>query len=206
MHETPDPRIAFFDNLAPHWDSAGQDAVQTVRRLDEVVEMLDLRPPLDLLEVGCGSGQITAWLASRVAPGRVVAVNFAEAMLEQARRKNVPAEFRRADVCAGDWEAEVFDVVFCFHAFPHFRDPPTAVRNMAGALRPDGRLIVIHLASRAQINAFHDAVGGAVAGDHLPARGDWEELLSAAGLRMDRWLDRDDLFFLEARRRHPALG
>jgi hypothetical protein len=54
----------------------------------------------------------------------------------------------------------------------------------------------MHLAGRDQINAFHDEVGGAVAGDHLPERGDWEPLLAGAGLRLGQYEDRDGLFLL----------
>ena len=143
-------------------------------------------------------GQITGWLAARVAPGQVVAVDFAEAMLAQARRKQLAAEFRRADVCRDPLGQRCFDVVLCFHSFPHFRDQAAALRNLASALRPGGRLMVMHLAGSAQINAFHDEVGGAVAGDHLPSCADWECLLAQAGLQIRQFLDHDDLFLLVA--------
>lgn len=193
-----DPRIAYFDGLADRWDTCGQDPAATIRELEKSSVLLALGPGEDVLEVGCGTGQITGWLASRVSPGRVVAVDFAPAMLEQARRKNVPAEFRCADVCCDGLGEHCFDVILCFHSFPHFRDPPAALQNLARALRRDGRLLVMHLAGRAQINAFHDQVGGAVSGDHLPGEDAWEPLLAAAGLQIQRYDDREGLFFLSA--------
>lgn len=116
-----DPRIAFFDDLAERWDEVGQNPSATMARLAELSGLLDLKPGTDLLEVGCGTGQITGWLAEQVAPGRVVAIDFAEAMLQQARRKHVAAEFRCADVCRDDLGTACFDVILCFHSFPHFR-------------------------------------------------------------------------------------
>lgn len=193
-----DPRIGYFAELAHRWDTAGQDPAITVERLAGLKDVLGLEPGSDLLEAGCGTGQITAWLAAQVAPGRVVAVDFAEPMLECARRKGIPAEFRCADVCCADLGEDCFDAVLCFHSFPHFRDQTAAAVNLARALRPGGRLLVMHLASRAEINAFHDQVGGAVSGDHLPGQTEWETLLARAGLRPADHQDRQGLFFLAA--------
>lgn len=193
-----DPRIGFFDRLSADWDHAEQDPRQTVERLEELSHLLRLEPGLDVVEVGCGTGQLTGWLAAKVAPGRVTALDFSEGMLAQARAKDIDADFRSCDVCRDRLPSQSSDLVFCFHSFPHFRDPNAAMANLAGALRPSGRLIVMHLASRAEINAFHDSVGGEVAGDHLPDERRWDELLAGAGLCQTAWIDRDGLFFLEA--------
>ncbi len=198
-----DPRIAFFEDLADRWDEVGQNPSTTLARLAELSGLLDLKPGADLLEVGCGTGQITGWLAEQVAPGRVVAVDFAESMLQQARRKHVAAEFRCVDVCRDDLGTACFDVILCFHSFPHFRDQTAAVTNLARALRSSGRLIVMHLAGSHAINTFHDHVGGAVAGDHLPDWDTWQKLLAGAGLKMHLHQDGESLFFLAASPRRP---
>ena len=44
-----------------------------------------LRPGLDLLDVGCGPGTITVDLAARVAPGRVLGIDPAAGVLDEAR-------------------------------------------------------------------------------------------------------------------------
>lgn len=120
--ESGDPRSAYFDALADRWDTCGQDPAGTIRELEKLTAVLALRPGEDLLEVGCGTGQITGWLAARLSPGRVVAVDFARGMLEQARRKNVPAELRCADICSDRLGECCFHVILCFHSFLHFRD------------------------------------------------------------------------------------
>ena len=193
-----DPRIAFFNRIAPDWDTNGQDPDDTVRQLEEFADLLRLQPGNNLLEVGCGTGQITGWLARQVAPGQVVAVDFAETMLTQAKKKDIPAKWHHADVCRDDLGQSCFDVVLCFHSFPHFADQAAAVTNLARTLRPNGRFLVMHLAGSAQINAFHDEVGGEVAGDHLPCTDKWESLLAANNLSVRNHIDRDGLFFLEA--------
>lgn len=196
---TPDPRIAFFNAHAPTWDQTGPDPAATLRRLGELEARLGLRPGQDLLEVGCGTGQITGWLAERVRPGRVVAADFSPAMLAQARARGVAAEFVHLDICGDEPMSRAFDVVLCFHAFPHFRDPVAALRHIARHLRPDGVLLVLHLAGSAPLNAFHRQVGGPVGHDQLPPATAWPALLAPAGLTLTEAEDREDLFLVKAR-------
>ena len=155
-----DPRIAFFDRHAPHWDTYGSGPQATLDRLTQLKDLLELKPGMNLLEVGCGTGQITQWLADRVHPGRVLAVDFSAQMLEKARVKAITAEFSRADVCS-EVLGEKFDTILCFHSFPHFRDKPAALQNLTRALKPQGQLLILHLSGSREINQFHTHVGGA---------------------------------------------
>jgi SAM-dependent methyltransferase len=198
-----DPRIAFFDDLAPRWDEVGQDPEDTVRQVAQWCELLNFRSGEDLLEMGCGTGQLTGWLAAQVAPGRVTAIDFSPQMLEEARRKHPSVRFERADVCRDDLGRECYDMAFCFHAFPHFRDQQAALINVARALRDGGRLLIMHLAGSAEINAFHDGVGGVITGDHLPLATAWPPLLEQAGLTPQELIDRPGLFVLQAFRNTP---
>ncbi len=196
-----DPRIGFFDALAAEWDWQEPTSRTAVQRLCEHADLLALEAGQDLLEVGCGTGKTTAWLAAQVAPGRVTAVDFAPEMIARAQAKGIDARFCCLDVCQQDLGRHRFDVVLCLHSFPHFRDPGAALCNFSRALRPGGRVIVMHLASSARINRFHSGVAGPVRDDRLPAGDDWPVLLAQAGLRCLRQIDRDELFFLDA-----ALG
>jgi SAM-dependent methyltransferase len=199
LSSASDPRIAFFDQQAPTWDECGPDPATTLRRLNELSAELGLRPGLDVLEVGCGTGQITGWLADTVRPGRVVAVDFSPGMLERARARVTDAEFQLLDICGTQTLGARFDLVLCFHSFPHFRDREAALRQIARGLRPGGRLVVLHLAGSAQLNAFHGKVGGAVGGDQLPEASRWPEILGPWGLRVTESVDREDLFLVKAR-------
>jgi ubiquinone/menaquinone biosynthesis C-methylase UbiE len=193
-----DPRAAYFDALAHTWDAEEPSARTMTERLTQHAGLLGLLPGQDLLEVGCGTGKTTAWLAAQVAPGRVTAVDFAPEMVARARAKKINADFTCLDVCSDDLGREKFDVVLCFHSFPHFRDQPAALGNFARSLRPAGRLIVMHLAGSEHINHFHANVQGPVKEDVLPAGVQWDPLLAGAHLRRKKLIDREDLFFLEA--------
>lgn len=103
-----------------------------------------LAPGMALLDVGCGPGTITTDLAARVAPGRVVAVDNAPVILEQAARHAAEAgyadriEFAAADVHALDFPDDTFDVVHAHQVLQHVGDPVRALREMRRVCKPGG--------------------------------------------------------------------
>jgi demethylmenaquinone methyltransferase/2-methoxy-6-polyprenyl-1,4-benzoquinol methylase len=196
--KTSDPRISFFDALAAHWDHEEPSSQTMTARLSQHADLLALTPGQSLAEVGCGTGKTTGWLAEQVAPGRVSAIDFSEEMIARARLKGIDADFTCLDVCGENLGDTRYDVILCFHSFPHFRDQPAALDHFAKALKPDGRLLVMHLAGSHHINHFHAGLKAPVNVDILPAGDEWGPLLSAAGLKQTHLIDREDLFFLEA--------
>ncbi len=199
-----DPRIAFFNEHAAHWDDDPVAQAHVRERLRGLRPLLGFQAGRDVLEAGCGTGQITDLLAEWVRPGRVTAVDFSPAMLARARAKGIAAEFREADICRAPPAVRAYDLALCFQSFPHFRDPDAALRHLAAALKPAGRLVILHLAGSAQVNAFHREVGGAVGGDHLPAPAEWPVRLESAGLCLVRCTDHPDLFLVEAELRSKS--
>lgn len=100
-----------------------------------------LRPGMSVLDVGCGPGTITAGLAERVAPGRVVAADAAETVLDEARANTAGldnVEFAVADVHALDFPDGTFDVVHAHQVLQHVADPVGALREMRRVTRPGG--------------------------------------------------------------------
>lgn len=105
-----------------------------------------LRPGLDLLDVGCGPGNLTRDLAARVAPGRVVGLDAAADAIEAARA-DAPAEgpavtFAVGDVYALDLDDDSFDVVHAHQVLQHLSDPVGALRELRRVVRPDGVVAV----------------------------------------------------------------
>lgn len=198
----PDPRIAYFDSLAANWDAESPSAEDMIEALERHRERLGFESGQRLLELGCGTGKTTRWLVEAVAPGRVTAIDFAPDMIAAAKAKDIDATFLCADICSepiGEGSG-VFDVVFCFHCFPHLRDQAASLANMAASMSPQGRLIIMHMRGSEHINAFHAELPPPICDDLLPtSQPQWQGLLTAAGLAMQTFIDRDDLFFLEAR-------
>jgi ubiquinone/menaquinone biosynthesis C-methylase UbiE len=102
-----------------------------------------LAPGLDLLDVGCGPGNITIDLASRVSPGRTVGIDAAEAVVDTARESAAEqgvaeVEFRVANVYDLPFDDESFDVVHAHQVLQHLADPVAALRQMRRVCRPGG--------------------------------------------------------------------
>ena len=107
-----------------------------------------LRAGMDLLDVGCGPASITADLAERVAPGRVVALDAAAGALEAARATlserglSEQVELTSGDVMALPFEDASFDVVHAHQALQHLADPVGALAEMRRLTRPGGIVAV----------------------------------------------------------------
>lgn len=101
---------------------------------------------LDVLELGCGTGKNTVWLAERAQS--VTAVDFSEQMMAQARaRVSAPhVRFVHADLTR-PWplDAAAFDFATANLVLEHVEDLPHVFAEAARVLRPGGRLFVSEL-------------------------------------------------------------
>lgn len=118
-----------------------------------VVELLAPQPGERILDVGCGTGQLTARIAESGAD--VVGLDNSPGMIDEARRLFPQLEFQLAD--AHDFEVlQPFDAVFSNAALHWISEPDKVVQCIANALKDDGRLAVefggkgnVHYLSRA---------------------------------------------------------
>ena len=107
-----------------------------------------LNAGMDLLDVGCGPASITADLAERVTPGRVVALDAASGALEAARATlrdrglSEQVEVTCGDVMALPFEDASFDVVHAHQVLQHLADPVGALAEMRRVTRPGGIVAV----------------------------------------------------------------
>ncbi len=144
-------QIAYWNNSAGATWAALQD------RLDRQIEPLGQRA-MDagapkageqVLDIGCGCGQTSLELAQRVGPtGQVLGVDISEPMLEVARRRGGEAGMANVSFLAADAQTQAFppggfDLAFSRFGVMFFDDPTAAFRNIAAALRQDGRLAFV---------------------------------------------------------------
>ena len=142
-------------------------------RLELMSELLDpmhrrhidalevVRPGARTLEVGCGNGSISAWLAERVSPGGTAVAVDLDLSLIQGRMQNL--ELRQADILAGPIEHGAFDLVTARAVLHHVADPETAMANMTASLRAGGALLLVEpdflpvsVAEPSEVRAFWD--------------------------------------------------
>jgi len=96
---------------------------------------------LDVLDAGCGSGVHTMLYADAGAKS-VHAVDYASWKEAEARFGDLPnVSFGQLDLCT-QRPPGTYDLVCCVGVLPHVPDPEAAVRNLAAAVRPGGRLLI----------------------------------------------------------------
>jgi ubiquinone/menaquinone biosynthesis C-methylase UbiE len=190
--------------VAAHWDrrAAGFDddfghSIRTPGERTAWDRILDLvLPPgraLDALDVGCGTGFLAFELAAR--GHRVTGVDFAPAMLIEARRKaasgGVTIRFEEGDAEQLRFARASFDLVMSRHLLWTLAHPEMAIDEWIRVLRPGGRLVIVDgqfdtgdvpPAGSARASAEYAAVG-----DRLPflggrSREQIAALLAAHGL------------------------
>jgi trans-aconitate 2-methyltransferase len=110
-----------------------------------VLERLALGGGELVLDVGCGTGRLTAKLADRVPRGRVIAVDQSFNMLAAAREYFHPhhghhTAFVHANALALPF-AGIADAIFSTATFHWIADHPRLFSSVFAALRPGGRLV-----------------------------------------------------------------
>ena len=107
--------------------------------MTEAFRRLELGEGAKLLDLGCGTGWTTVFLAE--AGFRTTGIDLAPAMLvaarERAQRWQVDVDFREADMDDFDL-GTTFDAALVFDALHHSDVPDRVVANVAGHLRPGG--------------------------------------------------------------------
>ncbi len=109
------------------------------RRVVELVaSFFDGSPPASVLDVGCGTGRLLRRAAARWPTARLVGVDPAEGMVENARRLAPAASFhvgRGEELPLADRSV---DAAFSTISFHHWWDQAAGVREVARVLRPGG--------------------------------------------------------------------
>lgn len=118
--------------------SSGLFGLVREREQASVLHLLDPRPGERILDAGCGDGAIAALAEKRGA--RVVAMDLVPSMARAARRQGLPAV--AADVGTRAF-GPVFDAVAWIGSSEFVADFPEAARQVAGCLRPGGRLVLL---------------------------------------------------------------
>ncbi|MGP0076101.1 MAG: class I SAM-dependent methyltransferase [Bryobacteraceae bacterium] len=122
------------------WDAARyQDKHSFVWRYGaSLVELLDPQPGERILDVGCGTGQLTAEIARRSA--QVVGLDNSAEMLADARKSFPELALVQGDAAHFDFP-EPFDAVFSNAVLHWVKDADGAIASIARALRPGGRFV-----------------------------------------------------------------
>ena len=118
-------------------------------RREEIAGVLELRPGMDVADIGAGTGFFSVLFARQVGPlGTVYAVDisdsFVKETVDRAERlglENVEGVVNPVDsIQLADGS---IDVAFVCNTYHHFEYPFKMLESIRSALRPDGRLVIV---------------------------------------------------------------
>jgi demethylmenaquinone methyltransferase / 2-methoxy-6-polyprenyl-1,4-benzoquinol methylase len=138
-----------YSRLAPVYEAWARVTESKARR--RVLELADVRPGEQLLEVAVGTGVQLVRLAQANRGGRTVGVEVSDGMLAEARRRIEEAapsvELLKASALELPFADESFDLLVNAYMLDLLRrdDIPRALAEFKRVLRPGGRLVLSNM-------------------------------------------------------------
>jgi ubiquinone/menaquinone biosynthesis C-methylase UbiE len=154
---------SFFDLWSRVYDNALVQSLTYRPVQDAVVAKVREHGAHRILDVGCGTGLLSARLARELAVP-VTGIDYSAGMLEAATRKHAGVSWLQADATALPLRDEVADTIVCTESFHWYPDQQRALREFARVLVPGGRVYVALVAPPADIVGRTAAFVGRIAG------------------------------------------
>jgi trans-aconitate methyltransferase len=154
-----------------------------------LLELLAAQPGERILDLGCGTGHLTAQIAA--AGASVIGIDAAPAMIDEARRTYPSLTFTVGD--ARDFSfPEPFDAVFSNAVLHWIKEPELVLAAVNRALKPEGRFVA-EFGGKGNVRQIADALLWAIADLGLnpvelpwyfPSVGEYAGLLEKHGLEV----------------------
>ncbi|WP_196259142.1 methyltransferase domain-containing protein [Pelagibacterium limicola] len=135
--------VKFWDRLSERYYRQPIADEESYRIKLEVTQAL-LRPDMEILEFGCGTGGTAIKHAARVR--HIRAIDFSEAMLEKARARAHAAgvdnvTFEREDIVDLAMPDEIYDMVLGMSILHLLEDPDAVIAKVFAMLKPGGHFV-----------------------------------------------------------------
>ncbi len=126
--------------MTNRWNAAEYDARHAFvyEQARDLVDLLAPRPGERVLDLGCGTGALTAEIAERGA--EILGVDRSEEMISQARKKFPALNFQTLDARQLRFNGE-FDAVFSNAALHWIPEAEEVIDGVARALKSGGRFV-----------------------------------------------------------------
>jgi len=142
-----------FSEIAPRYDlvtallSYGQDR----RWKRKLVQLADVQPHHTILDLACGTGDITFMLVKMVTTGRVIGVDITPGMIEIANRKKQQSgingiEFEVDDITRLDFPVNSFDRITVGYGVRNVPEIAHLLSEVYRMLKPGGRFLSLDFA------------------------------------------------------------
>jgi len=157
--------------MADRWDSALYDDRHSFvwKKAGDLVDLLDPHAGERILDLGCGTGHLTAQIGARGAD--VIGLDASASMIAQARQNYPKLRFVLGDARAFGFE-EPFDAVFSNAALHWITDAESVIAAVARAMKPGGRF-VLEMGAKGNNARVAGAVGDVLRESGFPVRSPW---------------------------------
>ena len=172
------------------WDASLYQSAHSFvwERSADLLDLLAPQPGERILDIGCGTGQLTTKIAESGA--KVLGIDNSDDMIEAARANYPELNFEVADVRKYQ-SREPFDAVFSNAALHWIKPPEQAAESISRALKTGGRFIA-EFGGKHNVSAILAAVDSALSPPHsaipnpwfFPSVGEYAALLESVGLEV----------------------
>lgn len=129
-----------YDDFAKVWDQ--YIAAPALAYYNHILEER-VKPGALILDAGAGTGERTLSLLRHSQPGKIIALDTSEGMLNIARSKidDPRVHFIKGDINHLPFNEDIFDVVACTWAIEIMDDPRSTVEEFVRIIKPDGFVV-----------------------------------------------------------------
>ena len=119
------------------------------RQQKEILDACELKPGMDVADIGAGSGVHVRLFAEKVLPeGKVYAVDIVQEFLDHIEKTCKEKEIKNVQCVLGsdtscNLKPSSVDVVFSSDTYHHFEYPFKMMASIREALRPNGKFVII---------------------------------------------------------------
>lgn len=142
MAQRRGPDRGLFDLWSNFYDAPLVQRLTYRPEHDAVLRELGRTPHQRVLDVGCGTGILTARIKSEFEESFVVGCDFSSGMLRRAARRRSGPDWVRGNALRLPFADATWDVVVSTEAFHWFPDQRIALAEFFRVIKPGGRLLV----------------------------------------------------------------
>ncbi|MFZ0737650.1 MAG: class I SAM-dependent methyltransferase [Candidatus Acidiferrales bacterium] len=147
------------------------------------LELMEIAPTDNLLDVGCGAGWLSRILARRATHGRIVGMDVSDEMVRRARRASVEVAnlvFVAGGVEEIPWEMNFFDKTISVESSYYWPDPAKGIRELHRVLREAGSawILINYYRDNPHSHQWAEELQVPV---HLFSAEEWKQLFRDAG-------------------------
>lgn len=134
-----------WENLAHKYNNlwVQKHSLGPTRRevLKIVLPLLKKNNKLNILDIGCGTGQLIKDINNEIEVVNYLGIDVSENMIKEAKKLNKKLNFKAIAIEKFN-PKEKFDIVICTHAFPYFPDKESVIQKIHDITNKNATIII----------------------------------------------------------------